>query len=154
MDPKVAYWTAAFANFTLLTAFAVAGVRHVRRGEVARHRRAMTIAAGLVVAFLVSYPLKVVFLGREDLGVWSATSVGVLRFHEVCVLAMVVGGTLALLRGRRLGRTRAVLTSPDAPAATPPMRAAHRRVGRVAVLGAILGWLSAGLVLAGMFARG
>lgn len=153
MDPKVVYWTAAFLNMAVLTGFALSGVRSIRRGDTARHRRAMTIAALLVVAFLVSYPLKLVWLGREDRAVWSALSVGVLRFHELCVLVMSIAGALALWRGRRLARTRAVLDTPDAPAADARSLAAHRRVGRIAVVGAVLGLLSAGFVLAGMYAR-
>lgn len=154
MDPKLAYWTAALINMAILTGFALAGVRHVRRGETARHRRAMRIAGLLVLAFLVSYPIKVMWLGREDRSAWTATSVGVLRFHELCVLVMTVGGGLAWWRGRRLARTRALLGTPEAPAADPAAIAAHRRVGRFAVVGAILGLLSAGFVWAGMLARG
>jgi len=154
VDPKLAYWTAALINMAILTGFALAGVRHVRRGETARHRRAMRIAGLLVLLFLISYPIKVLVLGREDRSDWTAMSVGVLRFHELCVLAMTIGGTLAWLRGRRLARTRAVLGTPDAPDAEPASLAAHRRVGRIAVVGAVLGLLSAGFVLAGMLARG
>lgn len=153
MDAKVAYWTAAFVNFTVLTAYALAGVRRIRRGEVARHRRAMLIAASLVAAFLVSYPVKLMVLGREDLSVWSATDVSVLRLHELCVSVMVVSGVMALWRGRRLSRTRAVLDSQDAEVAPAELIARHRRIGRIAVGGAVLGWLTAGGVLAGMFAR-
>lgn len=154
MDPKLAYWTAAFANMTLLTGMAVFGVRHVRRGEIARHRRAMRIAAALVVLFLASYPLKVVLLGREDMSSWSHASVLLLRFHELCVAAMLVGGGLALVRGRRLARTRALLDASDAPEAAPEALVRHRRAGRVALTGAILGWASAGAVWIGMLSRG
>jgi len=153
LDPKLAYWTAAFANMTVLVGFAVAGIRHVRRGEVARHRRAMTIAAVLVVVFLVSYPLKVLFLGREDMDAWSPASVFTLRLHELCVMGMLLGGGLALMRGRRLARTRALLDTEEAPEATPESLAGHRRAGRTAVAAAVLAWASAGLVLAHMYGR-
>jgi len=108
VDPKLAYWTAAFVNMTALMGFAVAGVRHVRRGEVARHQRAMAIAGTLVLLFLASYPLKLAFLGREDTHAWSSVAVWVLRVHELCVAVMLLGGLLAFARGRRLARTRAV----------------------------------------------
>ncbi len=153
MDPKLVYWTAAFVNMAVLTGFALAGVRHIRRGEMAHHRRAMTIAALLVVVFLVSYPLKLMLLGREDRSSWSTLSVGILRFHEVCVLVMSISGALAFWRGRRLARASAALDTHDAPPADPHSRAAHRRLGRIAIVGAVLGLLSAGFVLAGMFAR-
>ena len=46
--------------------FAAAGVRAVRRGDTARHRRCMLTAATLVVLFVVSYVVKLATLGRED----------------------------------------------------------------------------------------
>ena len=73
MDAKVAYWTAAFINLGVLTAFAAVGALRARRGEVARHRRAVTIAAALVVGFLISYPFKLWFLGRENLELWGTS---------------------------------------------------------------------------------
>ncbi len=153
MDPKLAYWTAAFVNLGVLMGVALSGVRLVRRGEVARHRRAMRIAGSLVVAFLLSYPFKLAFLGREDLASWGAVHVGVLRVHELCVLVMLLGGTTAFALGRRLARTAAVDDSPDAPPATGEMLARHRLAGRAGVAGAVLGWITSGMVLAGMYAR-
>lgn len=153
MDAKVAYWTAALTNMVVLTSFAIAGVRHIRRGEVARHKRAMTIAASLVGAFLVSYPIKLLLLGREDMATWSTASVWTLRFHELCVVAMVIGGAIALHRGLRLKRTRLFEPDGDAPPARPEDRQRHRLGGRIAVGGAILGALSATAVLVGMYGR-
>ena len=167
MDPKLAYWTAAFVNMTVLAGTALAGVRYAKRGEVARHRRAMTIAAALVLAFLASYPLKLLFLGREDMSSWSALTVSLLRVHELCVLVMLVAGTTAIARGRRLARaledragasaattaTASAATIETASAATLALRAAHRRAGRIALSAAVLGWLFAGAVLLGMYSH-
>lgn len=153
VDPKLLYWTAAFVNMSVLAALALSGVRHARRGEVARHRRSMRIAAALVGVFLASYPLKLLFLGREDMHAWSTTAVWVLRLHELCVLVMLVGGGLALVRGLRLARTRALLDDPSAPEPAPEALTAHRKVGRIALPAAMLAWLSAAAVWAGMLAR-
>jgi uncharacterized membrane protein YozB (DUF420 family) len=153
VDPKLLYWTAAFVNMSVLTGLALAGVRHARRGEVARHRRAMRIAAALVGLFLVSYPLKLLLLGREDMHDWSTAAIWVLRLHELCVLIMLVGGGLALVRGLRLARTRALLDDPSAPEPSLAALAAHRRAGRIALPAAALAWLSAAGVWAGMLAR-
>ncbi|MCH2186106.1 DUF420 domain-containing protein, partial [Myxococcota bacterium] len=101
MDAKVAYWTAAFINLGVLTAFAGVGALRARRGEIARHRRAVTIAAALVVGFLISYPFKLWFLGRENLELWGTGAVWILRAHEFCVLVMLSAGTAAIIRGRR-----------------------------------------------------
>jgi uncharacterized membrane protein YozB (DUF420 family) len=153
MDAKVIYWGAAVLNFVALTGFAIAGARQIRRGERARHRRSMRTAAGLVAAFLLSYVLKVMLLGREQMHLWSQTELWTLRFHELCVLAMLLGGGVALFLGRRLERTRLFTVSPADPAADASDVHRHRIAGRIAIGGAVLGVLSAALVWLGMLGR-
>jgi len=153
MDAKVVYWTGALINMAVLAGLASIGVRQARRGDYARHRRSMIAAIALVIAFIASYALKLVLLGREDLSTWSAFSINTLRFHESCVLVMVIAGGLALARGRRLARTSLVDSSADAPVAQPEMIARHRLAGRIAVGAARLAFASAAVVLAGMYSR-
>jgi uncharacterized membrane protein YozB (DUF420 family) len=153
MDAKVLYWTGALLNMAVLTGFALSGVRQIRRGEIARHKRSMQIAASLVVAFLISYGLKLATLGREDLSVWSSSTRNMLHFHELCVLVMMVGGGVALYLGRSFRQTSAVGDDPELPAADPARLARHRRLGRIAAVTAVLGVLSAAFVLAGMYRR-
>jgi uncharacterized membrane protein YozB (DUF420 family) len=153
VDAKVLYWTAALLNLALIVGLASRGVRQIRRGEVASHRRSMLAGAWLVVAFLVSYVFKVAFLGREDLAVWSSLYVNTLRFHETCVLLMLVAGTVALTRARRMRGTRQRTRNPaDAPAPESTVRW-HHRAGWAGVIGAVAGLASAGVVLYGMYAR-
>jgi len=146
LDAKVAYWTAALANMLAAFASACAGVRAVRRGDVARHRRAMKTAALLVALFLVSYGVKVAVLGREALEQWEPRFVAVLRMHETFVAAMVLGGALALALalGLRLEQERA---RRRAAART------HRIAGWTALVSCALGVATAGYVLYGMYAR-
>jgi uncharacterized membrane protein YozB (DUF420 family) len=153
MDAKVLYWGAAVVNFAVLTSFALSGVRQARRGEMARHRKSMLIAASLVAGFLISYALKVTFLGREQLDTWPARDVNILRFHELCVLAMMLGGGLGLYRSRALKRSRRFTFDANDPAPDPRGLKQHRLAGRTAVVGAILGLLSACFVWLGMYAR-
>jgi uncharacterized membrane protein YozB (DUF420 family) len=153
MDAKVIYWAAAVINFAALTATAIAGVRHAKRGEFARHRRSMLIATGLVAAFLVSYVLKLALLGRETIETWSPRDVWTLRLHETCVLAMLVGGGIALARSRALRRSRRFTRDPGDPQPEPGDLRQHRLAGRIAVTGAVLGLLSAGWVWMGMWSR-
>ena len=153
MDAKVAYWTAAFINLGDLTAFALVGALRARRGEIARHRRAVTIAAVLVLGFLISYPFKLWFLGRENLELWGNGAVWILRAHEACVVVMLVAGTAAMVRGRRLAQTSAYSDSPGAPPAPPALKKRHRCAGRLALLAAAASWLTSGFVLAGMYGR-
>lgn len=108
MDPKLLFWTAALLDLAMLVGFALVGVRYARRGEIARHQRAMRIATLLVLGFLGAYLAKVFVLGREDQAAWSTLDVWVLRIHELFVLVMLVAGGVAWTQGRRLRETRLV----------------------------------------------
>ena len=153
MDAKLLFWAAALANLGVLCGFAVLGVRHARRGEIARHQRSMKIATLLIVAFLGAYVLKVVFLGREDQSSWTLVDVWVLRVHEVFVLFMLGGGAVAWIQGRKLLGTRRVTHDPEDPAPDTRLVRTHRIAGRVAVIGGVLAFVMAIGVLAGMVAR-
>ena len=153
MDPKVLYWTGAFANMVLITVLAFRGVGQVRRGDVAGHRRQMLWCAWLVVAFLVSYGLKVWLLGREALFRCDAFFVDMLRFHETCVLVMIVGVVVALSFGRAMRGTRnRTREAADPPAPERTLRV-HRLSGRTAIVGLVFAVLSAFVVLSGMYLR-
>ncbi len=153
MDPKVIYWTFAFLNMGVVVGVAVRAMLAVKAGQPERHRKLMLISAGLVVAFVVSYVFKLIFLGREDLATWSARDLNILRFHEMCVLAMVVGGGAAIWLGSRLKPTRVFTRNAEDPIPDAALLGRHRLAGRVGMGGAVLGFVSAGFVLAGMYAR-
>ena len=152
MDAKLLFWCIALANLALIVAFALTGVQAVRRGDVRTHRRNMLTAASLVALFLVSYLVKVAVLGREDRSLWTPLDRGVLYVHETFVVLMLGGGGFAALRAwrfrARLGPTLALPRDGALPGAQTP-----RRAGWVAVVGAALAFVTAGGVLAGMFAR-
>jgi uncharacterized membrane protein YozB (DUF420 family) len=153
MDPKLIYWTAALINLGVICGMALFGVRYARRGEVARHRRAMKISSALVLAFLVSYGFKIMFLGRENMAVWSRLDVWVLRIHELFVLQMIVAGIVAWVQARKLIGTRLVSHDESDPPADTSVVRTHRLAGRTAVIGTILGFLMAIGVWIGMFMR-
>jgi len=153
MDPKVLYWTFAFINMGFVVGLGVYGAKQLEAGRPSRHRLLMITATCLVLGFLVSYVFKLQFLGREDLTLWSRFWVSVLRFHESCVLVMVIGGGLALYWGKQLRATRSFSLNPEDPQAENSLARRHKRAGGVALVGASLGFLSAGVVLAGMYSR-
>ena len=153
MDPKLLYWSVAPVNMTAVVGLAAAGVRAVRRGELVRHRRCMTLAAWLVPAFLLSYLVKRFWAGSEDLELWSAAARLNLYVHESFVTTLLLAGAGALLLGRRIARTRRFTGRAADPAPGPLQLRRHRRFGWVAVTAATLGLLTACGVLAGMFAR-
>ncbi len=147
MDPKVAYWTGAWLNMLAIMGLAALGVRNVRQGNYARHKRYMIAAVSLVGLFLASYGVKVIVLGREQLELWPRSDVYVLRFHELCVATLVVGACWAL----GLALRRGMPLPPGEPRERTHLW--HRRAGRAAVTGMALGLLSATWVLWGMYAR-
>ncbi len=152
-NPGLVFWTAALVNLGLICAMGILGVRCVRRGEIARHRRAMKVAGGLVVAFLISYVLKVILIGREDRSLWSDADVLILRAHEVCVVIMLIAGGIAWWQSRPLLATRSVTRNARDPEADPGVLRRHKRAGWAAVLSALAGFALAAVVLAGMYGR-
>jgi uncharacterized membrane protein YozB (DUF420 family) len=153
LDPGLAYWTWALANFAGVVACALLGVRGIRRRDVRTHRRFMLAAGGLIGLFLGSYGLKLIFLGREDLGFWSTPALAILRVHETCILVMLVAGATAGYRAWRFRRT--LLPGPllPPPEATRRGRLGHRRAGWTAVVASLCALATAAAVLAGMYAR-
>jgi len=151
LEAKLAYWTVALLNLALAVAFVAMGVRRVRRGNVAGHRRAMISSSALVALFLVSYAFKVIFLGREDRTVWSDSALTVLYIHEACIAVMVVAGGVAVSRARRFGNLEILAAS--TPDSRTRGRRTHRIAGRVAAVASVLALLTAAGVLAGMYAR-
>lgn len=153
MDPKLLFWTGAFANMGVIVGFAAWGVAARRRGAMALHRRNMLIGVGLVLLFVLSYLIKLLLLGREDRSAWSSGDVWTLWIHELCVLAMLIAGGVAAWRGRKLATTRNNTLSPQDPPAPAGLARGHRLAGWAAVIAVLLAFLTASLVLAGMYRR-
>ncbi|MBW2400280.1 MAG: DUF420 domain-containing protein, partial [Deltaproteobacteria bacterium] len=122
IDPKLAFWTWAFCNTTLVVACCIAGVVRIRGRRAREHRRMMRIAASLVGLFLVSYMVKLPVLGREDRSLWSTSELWTLYTHELCIFAMLVAGAVAALRARRFGEIR------DGPNPAPEADERDRRL--------------------------
>jgi uncharacterized membrane protein YozB (DUF420 family) len=153
MNPALLFWTTALVNLGTVCGMAILGIRCARRGEIARHRQAMKIASWLVVAFLLSYVLKVMLIGREDMSSWSSVDLWVLRIHELFVMGMLVAGATAWMQSRRLVGTRIVTRDAKDPEPDPKSLRRHKRAGWTAVLAAIGGFAFAVGVLAGMYSR-
>ena len=154
MNPSLAFWTAALINLLAIVALVAIGIRNIRRGNLSQHRRCMKSAAALVVCFFGIYPIKVLWFGRERLPEWSGQAVAVLRIHELCVFAMLVGGVVALILSRKMHSNRSQPTRlPDAPLASSRTLQSHRKAGWTAAIGAGLALLTAAIVIAGMYER-
>jgi len=153
VNPKLVYWTLALANLAVIVACGARGVRAVRRGEVRTHRRMMLVSTALVGLFLVSYLLKVAWLGKEDRTGWTAFDHAILGIHELCITAMLVAGGVALYRALRFqARLRPAWSIPPGRDALPG-RDQHRRAGAVAKWSGALAFVTALGVWAGMLLR-
>lgn len=153
MDPGIVFWSAALANLSVIVALTVRGVRQIRRNETAAHRRSMLTACALVALFLASYVVKRLVIGAEDLSVWSVGHRVNLYVHESLVATMLIAGTVAFLRGRRLARTRRVTHNDADPRADPAQLRRHRGAGWIAVVSSWLAFATACGILAGMLVR-
>jgi uncharacterized membrane protein YozB (DUF420 family) len=153
VDPNLVFWSAALANLGVVVFCTSTGVKRIRAKDVAGHRRMMFTAISLVIFFLVSYLVKVGMLGREDKSAWTTFDFVILYLHELCVTSMLIGGAIAIYRAAkfRAGLGPNLKLPPD----TNPLQGLqrHRRAGWVAVVGSVLGFVTAIGVLAGMFAR-
>ncbi len=154
MIPNLAFWTAVLVDLFAIVTLVAIGIRSIRRGNLSRHRRCMKSSAVLVACFFGIYPLKLLWLGRERLPEWSGQAVAILRIHEFCVFAMLVGGLIALILSQKMHRNRNQLTHlPDAPLASSRILQRHRQAGWTAAIGAGLAFLTAATVLVGMYQR-
>jgi uncharacterized membrane protein YozB (DUF420 family) len=157
LDPRLAYWTAAWLNMALIVALGFAGLRQASRQNYGAHRRLMLSASWLVVGFVASYAVKLFALGREALETWESSYVHVLRVHELCVAILVVGGALALWKALQLGlpvrSARDEASARTAPETLFRGIRLHRRAGFVAIGSASFGLLTAAYVLYGMWTR-
>ena len=152
MDPKLLFWSLALVDLGLVLWCMRRGIALVRAGEIRAHRRYMLSAGALIVLFLVSYVGKVFWLGKEDRSAWTGLDHAVLYVHESCVAVMLVAGAVALYRAWRF--RPALGPNLELPTDTPLLGGeSHGRAGRIAAWAAVLSFVTAGGVLAGMFMR-
>ena len=152
MDSKLLFWSLSLANLGAVVWFVRRGIDHARSGRIAEHRRSMRGAAGLIGLFLVAYLGKVLVLGREDRSAWTALDFAVLYVHETCVAVMLVAGAMALLRTRRFRGSLGEDFERKADTLLDGVEA-HRTAGRFATWGATFAFVTAAVVLLGMFLR-
>lgn len=148
MSAKLVFWTASFINLSAVVLLVLRGRVEARRGRIAAHRRSMHLAAALVGLFVVAYVAKVLFLGKEDLAVWSRGLRTILYVHESFIAVMLLTGIAARLLAARalLARTAPVAsTVPASPLAW------HRWLGRTALLAALAALVTGGMLLVGMW---
>ncbi len=153
VDARILFWSGALANMGVIVGLVALGIRQVRRGEIAAHRRSMLTSAGLVAFFLVSYLFKRTLIGGEDLDTWSRIALTNLYIHETLVVAMLLAGGVAFVRGRALSKTRRVSGRDEDPPASAEALLGHRRAGWAAVIAAVFGFLTACGILFGMLVR-
>jgi uncharacterized membrane protein YozB (DUF420 family) len=153
VNPKLVYWTIALANLAIIVACGARGIRAIRRGEVRTHRQMMLTASALVALFLVSYFVKVAWLGKEDRSGWTALDHAMLGTHELCIAAMLIAGGVALFRAWRFqAKLQPAWVIPPGADALPG-RAQHRRAGRIAGWSGALAFVTAVGIWARMLLR-
>ncbi len=151
MDPKLLFWTLALVDMWLIVGVALTGVARAFGGDEESHRRHMLLAASLVGLFVLAYAIKLLVLGREDLGVWQPWTIHLLRIHEVFIAIMLVAGARA---GFLAWKFRGLEAASDVNRGViRELRGRHRLAGSTAVFCAFFGAVTASGVLIGMFLR-
>ncbi len=152
IDPNLLFWPLALANFLGVVVCALLGVRRIRRRDLRGHRRFMIGAGGLVGLFLLSYVLKVIFLGKELRELWTATARTALYVHETAILVMLVAGGVAGYRAWRFRHTLGSGPLPDPVEESRRGRLWHRRAGWTAVVASMGAFVTAAVWLSARFA--
>lgn len=153
MDANLVFWCLALLDLGAVVLCTAVGVARARAGEIEGHRRSMLAAVTLVGIFLLSYVVKLASLGREDRSDWAPLDYTVLYVHESFVVAMLLGGAVALWWARGFREQLGEDGRLPEEGQTLAGGVRHRRIGRVAALGVLLAFVTALGVLAGMFAR-
>lgn len=144
------FWLYAYGLTWIAVIFALRGIGAARTQQFARHKSLMTTAINLILFFVVSYLAKVVILGREDRSSWSDFYLYTLYIHETFIALMLVTGAWA----RRLAHLfRATLDADTVPPEFESKRRRHGHLGRLCVLAAFCGLLTATIILWGMVTR-
>lgn len=151
MTPRTWFWLYAFALTAAIIAVAAIGVRHARKGNYQTHRARMNAVCWMVLVFVLSYVLKVAFLGKEDLDTWETGYVVTLRVHESFIAIMLVCGGYTRLLAHRFRRS---LDATRIQSEFAAMRRRHRLLGRVAIVAAIAAMATATALIVGMMQRG
>jgi len=148
MDPKLLFWTGALVNMWLIVAISYLGIAKVRAGDEDGHQKRMLAAGGLVFLFVMAYGLKLVFLGREDLGQWEQWAVTLLRIHELFIFGMIAGGVRAIMLITKVRKLEA--QTPDDPS-IQVLRSTHAKTGKFTFASCVGGAVTASGVLFSMF---
>ena len=147
MNTLLIFWVFAYFLMFGLLATAIIAVRFARLGKLDAHAKWMNITVFLVILFVLSYGGKLLFLGRESLEIWEPAYVIVLRIHEFFIALMLIFGTLARLRARSFKRPLEKTNEQN------NQRKNHKKWGKIALISTGCGWLTAGILLYGMFDR-
>lgn len=151
MTYNLYFWLYAYLLTMIAIGFALNGYKHIRRGNIAAHRKAMNRAIGLILFFVLSYIFKVILLGREDKSDWSNFYRLVLYVHESFIFLMLVSGTYARVLASRFKHS---LTAEVISPIDRERRRRHARLGKIAIFSTCCALITAVAILYGMFQRG
>lgn len=150
MTPKLLFWLYAFLLTCTIMVAATKGIASARRGAYDQHRIWMNRAGSLIVAFVLSYVLKVIFLGKEDLDTWANVYVVILRIHESFIGLMLICGGYARLLARKFQHT---INDHPLNDRWQRMRRRHAILGKISVAAAAAALLTASGLIIGMLQR-
>ena len=143
------FWNSAFLLFSLQLLIGFRGAYYACIGNWQKHHRFMNQASFLVIVFLIGYSFKVLLLGKENKSLWNPADFLVFYAHEAFVFIMISAGVGAQIFARRFLGSRPYIKSHTSKL----LRRTHTNLGRIALVSASFAWITAGLILFGMFKR-
>lgn len=151
MSPNLMFWIYAYALTIVALGIAFQGVARVRKGDEVGHAKKMNLAVLLILGFVGSYVLKVIFLGREPKTNWESLHFTVLYIHEFFIACMLLAGGYTRYLA---GKFKTSVGSSNPSAAMLALRKKHRAAGKFCLIATTMALFTATFVLYTIHSRG
>ncbi len=150
MTPRLIFWLYAMVLTCGIIGCAFVGISHARNGRYQLHRLWMNASSWIIVGFVGSYILKVIFLGKEDLQTWDSFYVVTLRIHEFFIAVMLGCGGFARYLAHQFRHT---LDETQLSTHWRKKRDTHKKLGKLSIYGACAALITACALIVGMLQR-
>lgn len=152
ITPNLLFWGYAYALTLVALAIALQAVGLARKGHLAAHGKRMDIAILLILIFVASYVLKVIFLGREEKQNWETFHFVVLYIHESFIALMLIGGTVARVLASKFKQS--VYGNQTPTALDLKRRGTHRFFGKLCLVSTGMALVTASFILYTLYTVG
>lgn len=144
MTSNLMFWLYAYVLTIAALIIAFQGVAKIRQGDEIGHAKKMNLAILVILGFVASYVLKVIFLGREPKTNWESIHFTVLYAHEFFIAGMLIAGGYARYLA---GKYKHTLGKKDLSDQDIALRKRHRLSGKICLASTTMALFTATFVL-------